>query len=115
MLVPNLPTPEGRALGVELARLTDAAESEIRATRSGHPERCGTCAFRAGTIPNGCPSTVMDAIKSLVEIRPFFCHEVRQGEERPLCVGWSMAIAGNDGTPRVAPWPYSDSDEGGYG
>lgn len=71
----NRPTPEGIALGKELARLTDRAEAEVRARFPKAKERCGTCAFRLGTIPNGCVETVMDALKCALEYRTFDCHE----------------------------------------
>jgi hypothetical protein len=61
----NLPTPEGRELGREMARLT------------GDPDEagcCHDCAFRLGTDPNGCGPTLMDALKCVVEGVPFNCH-----------------------------------------
>jgi hypothetical protein len=94
---PNLPTPEGRALGAELARLCDA---EIK---PGDPERCLTCAFRAGTIPNGCAPTLMDAIKCAIEGAPFYCHEQRG----KLCSGWRLMVDGPQKLSVDVPWPFS--------
>lgn len=104
-LVPNRPTPEGRALGAELARLTEiTASPELSA-------RCSTCAFRAGTIPNGCFVTVADAMKAVLQRETFLCHEaVPPGAPRPVCVGWRIAIAA-DYAPIPAPWPYSYEEE----
>lgn len=87
---PNLPTPEGRALGRELARLCDAVEAEDLKRFPNQQPRCNDCAFRAGTQPNGCPETLMDAIKCVVEGAPFYCHKGMKEGEKPkhLCRGW---------------------------
>lgn len=87
----NLPTPEGRVLGRHLARLCDEAEREQRAQFPNQKPRCHDCAFRRGTRPNGCPGTLMDAIKCAVEGDPFLCHvgmENGEGEPRGVCQGW---------------------------
>ena len=99
-LVPNRPSPEGRALGKELARFADQEVAKI-----GVDLRCRTCAFRAGTIPNGCLPTVGDALKCAMEKHPFECHE-RPGLD---CAGW-MAMSS---TGQVAQMPYPFSDEQG--
>ena len=79
-LVPNTPTDEGRALGREMARL-----ATIERVRNGDcPLPCHDCAFELGTIPTGCPDTLMDALKCVMEGQTFFCH-VNKG--RP-CAGW---------------------------
>jgi len=78
--VPNVPTPEGSALGVELARIT---AKELERQPPGTPPPCDECAFVRGTIPNGCPSTLMDAVKCLVEGEPFYCHKSVRPTERP--------------------------------
>ena len=92
--VENLPTPEGRELGRELARLADIAEARrLEQFPNAHP-RCGDCAFRAGTDPNGCVETLMDALKCVVEADPFFCHRhLRDGEPKQLCAGFAALIA----------------------
>ncbi len=80
----NLPTPEGIALGFELARLTEATLAELSGLI---PERCQSCAFRAGTIPNGCPPTLAQAVESIRTGEPFYCHE------QPIpCAGWVIAM-----------------------
>ncbi len=95
--VPNLPTPEGRALGVELARICDG-EAE---RRTDVPERCATCAFRAGTYPNGCAATLMNATKCVAERVPFFCHECPGN----LCSGFRLMVF--DKKVHL-PWPFSE-------
>ncbi len=100
-LVRNRPSPEGRALGTELARFAD-----IEVAKLGVDLRCGTCAFRAGTIPNGCLPTVGDALKCAMEQEPpFLCHE-RPGLH---CAGWAAMV--RDGQPVQMPYPFSDEEE----
>jgi hypothetical protein len=77
----NVATPEGRALGVQIARICDR-EAEKR----GRDDRCATCAFRAGEhVANGSPETLMTALKCAAEREPFWCHE----HDRP-CAGWQL-------------------------
>lgn len=104
----NRPESAGFALGAELARFVDRAESENRLQGFEMPERCSTCAFRAGTAPNGCVTTVMDATKCMIEHIPFMCHHDRSGET--TCAGFLaiMADRGPDAVPGIAPWPFSD-------
>jgi hypothetical protein len=92
----NVTTPEGRALGVEIARLADR-----EALDSGRDGRCATCAFRAGDhLANGSPETLMSAIKCIAEREPFWCHE----EDKP-CAGWSlMRFPVGETVP--LPWDY---------
>lgn len=105
-LVKNRPTDLGREYGENLARFCDMAEADMRRQFPDHPERCKSCAFRAGTIPNGCEPTVMDATKCLLEGLPFYCHESK-GDEKPLCAGWALMQTA-DHKPVKAPWPFSD-------
>lgn len=76
-------SPEGKALGIRMAVL---AEAEIAAlARDGEAdERCKSCAFRAGTVPNGCVQTQLDVQKAVAEDVPFMCH---CGPNR-VCFGW---------------------------
>ena len=79
-LVLNAPTDEGQALGRGMARL-----AAIERLHNGDcPLPCHDCAFELGTGPNGCPATLMDALKCVIEGQTFFCH-VNKG--RP-CAGW---------------------------
>jgi len=90
--VPNVPTPEGRALGKELARLTELGFAKMKRDFPSAPGPCAECAFVAGTIPNGCAETVADALKCAVEGHPFYCHKgMKNGEPQRLCAGWCAA------------------------
>lgn len=88
--VKDNPTPDGIALGREIARLTDGAEVEARRLHPNLRERCDDCAFRLGTPPNGSPGTLMNALKCAMERIPFHCHKgVADGDEpTELCAGW---------------------------
>lgn len=108
--IPNRPTELGYALGRNLARFADVEE----ARKPDAPKRCGTCAFRDGTIPNGCEATVMDALKCTMELGIFYCHEDKAGET--ACAGWNLLKTKlKDVVP--CPWDYSSpptsSGEGG--
>jgi hypothetical protein len=91
--VPNLPTPLGRALGIELARIADIEEARQRERFPRMHPRCDDCALRSGTDPNGCAETLMDVIKCVEEDAPFFCHKgVSDGEPKRLCAGYMILI-----------------------
>lgn len=100
---PNQRTPDGIALGEQMARLCD---KEI----TGKPDnRCGTCAFRRGDhLANGSPETLMSAIKCVLERTPFPCHE--HGTDRP-CAGW-LAMRTPAGRELEMPWDYVDGADG---
>jgi hypothetical protein len=69
----------GRLLGLFLVKLCEPTIAKL--ITDGEPdERCSTCAFRAGTVPNGCEQTVMDAVKCVKEDVVFRCHA-----ENKLC------------------------------
>ncbi len=89
-LVPNLPSPEGAELGAHVARVCDGREAKLLARGERPPTRCVDCAFRAGTVPNQCASTLMDAIKCLAEGHEFRCHHGVPDDEEPtrLCAGY---------------------------
>lgn len=76
-------SPEGKALGEQMARLFDIAERRL-GEEADPDERCKTCAYRAGTVPNGCAQTQLDISKCTAEGIPFYCHQ-HQGQ---LCHGW---------------------------
>lgn len=85
-------SPEGRHLGQQMARLYDLAEERL-GDLADPDERCKTCAFRAGTVPNGCAQTQLDISKCAAEGIPFYCHQHR-GQ---LCHGWvTLRIALRD-------------------
>lgn len=99
---PNVPCPEGIELGSHLARFCDQAEAKKTKEFGELPPRCVDCAYRAGTIPNGCLSTVADAMKCWLEREPFFCHHgVVDGEPTRLCRGW-VALASDETLDPVA-------------
>lgn len=108
-------TPEGRAAGQQLARLTEPAILDLAS--EGEPDdRCKSCAFRAGTVPNGCLQTQLDALKCVVEGVPFMCHHAdREGH---ACHGWYAARVAlrrvEEATGRTlaakCPWEFSPPD-----
>lgn len=76
-------SPQGQTMGVMMARLADA-ECASLAQQDEPDERCKTCAFRAGTVPNGCAQTQFDVYKAVAENVPFGCHQ----ERGSICHGW---------------------------
>lgn len=90
----NLPSPEGRALGREIARMADAEMLKPEAVGA----RCPTCACRHGTFANGCAVTLMSFLKCTIERSPFICHE----DDKP-CRGW---LAMRADQPGIAPWDH---------
>lgn len=95
LMRPNLPTPEGRELGRELARLCDG---ELAGRRD---DRCGSCALRAGDhLANGSVETLMSALKCAMEGEPFWCHEHDRA-----CAGWAAMAFPKDARV-AAPWPH---------
>jgi hypothetical protein len=87
----NVPTPEGRALGAQLARFFDLEQPKVEARFPGSTERCKSCAFRLGTFPNGCPETVVDAFNCIISGNPFYCHmDMKDGQPTKLCTGWAV-------------------------
>ncbi|XXQ53870.1 hypothetical protein ACA040_002552 [Xenophilus aerolatus] len=107
-------SPEGRAIGANMVRLVEPVIRHLKA--HGEPdERCKSCAFRAGTVPNGCLQTMMDATKAAVEQTLFLCHVDRYASgERKLCAGWLATQWGaRDREPVRCPWPFSPPDDEG--
>lgn len=105
-------TPEGRALGAQLARLVEPVIHHL--AKQGEPdERCKSCAFRAGTVPNGCVQTMADAIKAMLEQKPFLCHVDHYADgSHKLCAGWLASQWGSADRPLVAcPWDFSPPDD----
>jgi hypothetical protein len=103
-LVRNLPCEQGKLLGRELARLADRAETESLKKFPGTMVRCKTCAFRAGTAPNGTLLTVMDALKCAMEQVPFLCHE----DLPHPCMGWIEMANVVQRNPISTPWEFSE-------
>lgn len=81
-------TPEGQALGTQMARLFDIAVRRL--AENARPDtRCKSCAFRPGTVPNGCAQTQLDTSKCAAEGIPFYCHQATG-----ICHGWATVNAG---------------------
>jgi hypothetical protein len=110
---------DGKALGAITARLADI-ECAALARDGEADERCKSCAFRAGTVPNGCEQTQLDVMKAIAEDVPFMCHVQRSAGGHPtsVCHGWFAArrvvdrieaATGRKMPP--APYDFSPPDE----
>lgn len=109
-------TPAGKAMGAQMVRLTEPTILQLAAEGEAD-ERCKSCAFRLGTVPNGCPQTQSDVLKCVVEGVPFNCHQAdRAGKS---CHGWFAARVAirqaeeRRGTPlpvTECPWEFSPPD-----
>jgi hypothetical protein len=102
----NTPTDLGRELGRNLVRLYEPAIAELAA--QGEPdERCSTCALRAGTLPNGCETTLADLLKCAMEGEVVFaCHDRRRKGE--ACHGYFAMRYAHDGKKvATVPWDFS--------
>lgn len=105
-------TQQGREMGKHMVRLVEPIIQSLVA--EGEPdERCKSCAFAAGTVPNGCLQTQMDAIKAAMEQTPFLCHAAYYPDgSRKLCAGWLATQWGAaDRPPIKCPWEFSPPDE----
>lgn len=110
---------EGKKLGTLSAQLAEGECSAL--ARDGEDdERCKSCAFRAGTVPNGCLQTQLDVMKAVAEGIPFMCHQHLDQRGRPskVCHGWFAArrvvdrietATGQKMPP--APYEFSPPDE----
>lgn len=98
--------------GETMARLADAGKKLLVADGEWTcDERCKSCAFRKGTVPNGCMQTQMDITKAVLEHKPFMCHVVKPGEERKVCAGWFAAMQLTRKLPvSTCPWEFSPPD-----
>lgn len=104
----QIATLEGRELGAHLARFADQEAAAMQARAGCAPERCGTCAFRAGTVPNAMPGTLMDALHCIMEGRTFHCHE-RPHEGDRACAGY-LLLRDADAPAVVLDWPWFTTD-----
>jgi hypothetical protein len=111
-------SPEGKAMGKDMARLADAEWAALTATGE-EDDRCTTCAFRAGTVPNGCFQTQSDAVKAVCENVPFMCHshQDKHGRYDRICGGWFAVRRIANRKERAtgekmpaAPWDFSPPD-----
>ncbi|WP_155293297.1 hypothetical protein [Comamonas testosteroni] len=105
-------SPEGRAIGAQLVGLVEPVIKHLEA-HGDSDERCKSCAFRAGTVPNGCLQTMMDAVKAMSEQKPFYCHVERYADgSNKLCAGWLATQWGAaDHEPVACSWEFSPPDE----
>ena len=87
--------PEAARVGKILAGMSREGGLILALQKIAVPDRCKTCAFREGTVPNRCIDTVADAMKCVMEGRPFNCHVPRGGEIAldQMCSGWLRARA----------------------
>jgi len=101
-------TPLGKELGAQIARMTEKVIAQL--ANEGEPDdRCGTCAFRLGTVPNGCPQTLMDAVKAVMEGVTFLCHNDPARET--VCHGYYAARVAMKGETVQCPWSFSEPDK----
>lgn len=111
----NRVTPEGKRCGEYVSRMTDIEVGKLIANGEWtKDERCASCAFRHGTVPNGCPQTQLDAVKCVLEKQTFNCHVARDGMEAGVhtCMGWFAAMqAVKDKPAAPCPWPFSPDPE----
>lgn len=105
----NRVSQEGKKIGEQMTRLCDREAKKLIAEGEWEDdERCASCAFRLGTVPNGCLQTQCDAMKCVMEHEPFFCHATELTE---VCAGWFASVQAVKHTPKViCPWPYSPPD-----
>lgn len=103
-------TDAGKAIGEQVARVTDKAIARL-VSQGLEDQRCNSCAFRLGTVPNGCPQTQLDALKAVAEGVDFMCHQSPGNSEH--CFGWVAARAALEeaGAPDVkVPWDFSPAE-----
>jgi hypothetical protein len=111
-------SPEGIKAGLMMVRIVEPTIQKLAADGE-NDTRCKSCAFRAGTVPNGCIQTQLDVTKAVIEDVPFLCHQAdRKGQ---ICHGWFAArVAMNEASSlrggevlqiRNCPWEFSPADE----
>lgn len=81
----------GKKAGEIMASAADIGFAILEA--AGEPvECCKSCAFRRGTVPNGCAQTQTDVMKAVLEGKSFMCHvNTIEGGMRDICQGWFAA------------------------
>lgn len=110
-------SPEGQKIGQMYGALADQ-ECASLVLQGEDDERCKSCAFRPGTVPNGCIQTQLDAVKAVCEDVPFMCHQKLDGKGQPstICHGWFSVRRIVDrfetatGKKLVAPYDFSPPD-----
>lgn len=101
-------------LGKTMAKFADAG-FRLLAPIGVQDTRCSSCAFRLGTVPNGCIQTQLDTLKAITEGGQFLCHAPQDGR---LCAGYvaCRAFAARYPLPPefrafTEKYPYSPPDE----
>ena len=106
-------------MGKMLSKLADAECAALVANHDEPDERCKTCAFTAGTVPNGCIQTQSDATKAVIEDVPFMCHSHKdaRGNYDRICHGWFAVRRIVDRKEKAdgkkmepVPWAFSPPD-----
>lgn len=96
----NVATDLGRSLGEQMARFADQEEAKHPNAR----KRCHDCAFRHGWhVANGSEGTLMNALKSAMERKAFWCHHTSPAGRRVACAGWRLLLV-DVGTQ--CPWEF---------
>ncbi len=86
------PSSHGSLLGDALALIADLGERDSPVPLG---ERCATCAFRKGSVPNRSAGTGMIALNCALGIDRdrFACHHgMKDGQPKKICVGYMAAI-----------------------
>lgn len=103
-------------MGLLMVRLVSPALAEL-ALDGELDERCRSCAFRYGTVPNGDFQTQLDVLKAVYEGRRFACH-MKEPVGTVTCHGWYAARVAlrrkNPALvehPMACPWDFSPPDE----
>lgn len=80
---------EGQECGAIWAGMAEKGIA-LLATEGEPDARCKSCAFRLGTVPNGCAQTQLDVTKSVMEAVPFMCHAHANKAKvhTHICHGW---------------------------
>lgn len=98
-------SPEGKRIGRAMAKFV--YPTIVILELAGEPDqRCKTCAFRDGTVPNGCLQTQADVVKAVSEGVPFLCHQ----DTSQHCYGWVAGILAMKGRTFKTPWDFSPPD-----
>jgi hypothetical protein len=82
------PSQHGAILGAALSSIADAGDAPHI------PDRCLTCAFTKGTMPNQCAGTVTQVLDCTVHLAGlFYCHHgIKDGEPKRVCAGYMAAV-----------------------
>lgn len=93
----DLVTPEGQRLGKIMANMADQGFEILKNEHGFKDDRCVSCAFREGTVPNGDPQTQLEVVDCVMNDKAAFaCHCVQAGGERQVCSGWIAAKTARD-------------------